>query len=184
MVNKCESLDFVVDKAIISQKTGVIGCTDGTHVRTQTPCKKKTTKTIEVGNFSVIKWKHRHLKLDWNAEYWKSKWTKGLLNFVFQIWFIAKLFKAIFFRFYNQMGFSTKMHLHGTLVEFLLSCSCCSWKNTGMAEFKFRNLRGNWFILDQKTTMADFYKIAGWPRVIGAVDGLFIPISQGHHIQS
>ena len=37
-----------------------------------------------------------------------------------------------------------------------------------------------YFVLVLQATMADFYKTAGMPRVIGAVDGLLIPIKAPH----
>ena len=37
-----------------------------------------------------------------------------------------------------------------------------------------------YFVLVLQATMADFYKTAGMPWVIGAVDGLLIPIKASH----
>ena len=37
-----------------------------------------------------------------------------------------------------------------------------------------------YFVLVLQATMADFYKTAGMPRVIGAVNGLLIPIKAPH----
>ena len=37
-----------------------------------------------------------------------------------------------------------------------------------------------YFVLVLQATMADFYKTAGMPRVIGAMDGLLIPIKAPH----
>ena len=37
-----------------------------------------------------------------------------------------------------------------------------------------------YFVHVLQATMADFYKTAGMPRVIGAVDGLLIPIKASH----
>ena len=38
-----------------------------------------------------------------------------------------------------------------------------------------------YFVLVLQATMADFYKTAGMPRLIGAVDGSLIPIKAPHH---
>ena len=37
-----------------------------------------------------------------------------------------------------------------------------------------------YFVLVLQATMADFYKTAGMPRMIGAVDGSLIPIKASH----
>ena len=44
---------------------------------------------------------------------------------------------------------------------------------------KFMEIK--YFVLVLQATMAEFYKIAGMPRVIGAVDGSLIPIRAPHN---
>ena len=50
----------------------------------------------------------------------------------------------------------------------------------GSSFWEHRELETQYFVLVLQATMADFYKTAGMPQMIGAVDGSLIPIKASH----
>ena len=53
-------------------------------------------------------------------------------------------------------------------------------EGSSSGEHRERETLSEYFVLVLQATMADFYKTAGMPQVIGAVGGLLIPIKAPH----